>query len=48
VPNIESGEPGDLYAITGVVVPKHLDERSRQLLEEFEKLNPMNLRKDLN
>src|SRR5262249_10929244 len=47
VPNIETGELGDLYAIAKVVVPKHLDERSRQLLEEFETLNPMNLRKDL-
>jgi DnaJ-class molecular chaperone len=47
VSNLETGQRGDLYVITNIVIPKQLDERSRQLIEEFEKLNPMNLRKDL-
>ncbi len=46
VPHLETKVPGDLYVITQIIVPKTLDERSRHLMEEFEKLNPMNLRKD--
>lgn len=45
--NPETKQYGDLYMITKIVVPKQIDERSRALIEEFEKLNPMNLRKDL-
>ncbi|MFO1518991.1 MAG: DnaJ C-terminal domain-containing protein [bacterium] len=47
VPNLESQQPGDLYAISKIEVPKQLDERSRQLIEEFEHLNPLHLRRDL-
>ena len=31
---------GDLYAVIQIVAPKHLDARSRELLEEFARLNP--------
>ncbi len=44
VSNLETHVSGDLYVITKIVPPKTLDQRSRQLLEEFEKLNPMHLR----
>jgi len=47
VPNLETHQPGDLYAITKIEVPKIIDERSRHLVEEFERLNPSNPRKDL-
>jgi molecular chaperone DnaJ len=36
-----AGRPaGDLYAMVQIVTPKQLDERSRELLLEFERLNP--------
>jgi molecular chaperone DnaJ len=36
-----AGHPaGDLYAAVQIVTPRDLDERSRQLLEEFARLNP--------
>ena len=38
--NRKTNEPGDLYAILQIVVPKSLDERSRALLEEFAELHP--------
>jgi curved DNA-binding protein len=44
--NRKTNEPGDLYAILQIVVPKNLDDRSRELLEEFAKLHPENLRED--
>ena len=31
---------GDLYAVVQIVPPKRLDDRSRELLEEFARLNP--------
>jgi molecular chaperone DnaJ len=31
---------GDLYAVIQIHPPKHLDDRSRELLQEFEKHNP--------
>jgi curved DNA-binding protein len=34
------GEPGDLYVVTRIVVPKELDPESRRLVEEFARLNP--------
>lgn len=42
--NRKTNEPGDLYAILQIVVPKELDDRSRELLEEFAQLHPENLR----
>ncbi len=44
--NRKTNEPGDLYAILQIVVPKNLDDRSRELLEEFATLHPENLRED--
>ena len=44
--NRKSNAPGDLYAILQIVVPKELDDRSRELLEEFAELHPEDLRED--
>ena len=44
--NRKTNEPGDLYAILQIVVPKNLDDRSRELLEEFAKLHPEDPRED--
>ncbi|MDA0809095.1 MAG: DnaJ domain-containing protein [Planctomycetota bacterium] len=44
--NRKTNEPGDLYAILQIVVPKNLDDRSRELLEEFAELHPEDLRED--
>jgi curved DNA-binding protein len=44
--NRKTSEPGDLYAILQIVVPKELDDRSRELLEEFAELHPEDLRED--
>ncbi len=38
---------GDLYVVLKVVVPKNLDARSRELIEEFAKLNPQDPRADV-
>jgi len=36
-----AGHPaGHLYAIVQIVTPKHVDAKSRELLEEFARLNP--------
>ena len=36
-----SGKPaGDLYVVVQIHPPKALDARSRELMEEFERLNP--------
>ena len=43
--NRKTNEPGDLYAILQIVVPKNLDDRSRELLEEFAELRPEDPRK---
>ena len=40
VPGRGGGPSGDLYASIQIVPPKKLDARSRQLLEELERLNP--------
>jgi len=44
VVNLETKTKGDLYIITNVVVPKTLNEKSKELIQEFEKLNPLHLR----
>jgi len=31
---------GDLYAVVQIITPRDLDARSRELLEEFARLNP--------
>jgi molecular chaperone DnaJ len=40
VPAAGSRPPGDLYAVVQIVPPARLDARSRDLLEEFARLNP--------
>lgn len=40
-------KPGDLYAELVVVLPKEMDDASRQLLREFEERNAFNPRQDL-
>jgi len=42
-----SGESGDLVVEVKLVLPPSLDERSKSLLEEFGRLNPADVRKDL-
>jgi molecular chaperone DnaJ len=42
-----SGESGDLVVEVRLVLPPALDERSKSLLEEFGRLNPADVRKDL-
>jgi curved DNA-binding protein len=37
---------GDLFAVLKIVVPKKIDDRSRELMEEFAKLNPQSPRAD--
>jgi molecular chaperone DnaJ len=41
VPGSGSKPAGDLYAVIQIVPPPSLDARSRQLLEEFARLNPV-------
>jgi molecular chaperone DnaJ len=47
MPRLERGGRGDLYIEVELRVPRIEDERSRQLLEEFARLNHSDLRKDL-
>jgi len=37
---LKDGRRGDLYAVLQIHPPKKLDKRSRELLEEFQQLNP--------
>lgn len=46
ITNRKTNEPGDLFVILQIVVPKELDDRSRELLEEFAELHPEDLRED--
>ena len=41
VPASASGPAGDLYTVVQIQPPKRLDARSRELLEEFAKRNPV-------
>ena len=40
----DGGPPGDQIVIVQIITPKSLDVRSREILEEFGKLNPDNPR----
>jgi molecular chaperone DnaJ len=42
-----TGEAGDLVVEVRLVLPASLDERSKSLLEEFGRLNPADVRRDL-
>jgi curved DNA-binding protein len=41
------GERGDLYVQMKVIVPRNIDDRSRELFEEFIRRNPLNPRADV-
>ena len=38
---------GDQYVIIKIIIPKDIDQKSKGLLEEFQKLNPSNPRQDM-
>ena len=40
-------EVGDLFVVLKIVVPRKIDEKSRELLEEFGRLNPQTPRADV-
>lgn len=40
VPSANGSAPGDLYAVVQIRPPRKLDDRSRELLEEFRRINP--------
>ena len=46
VPSLGSGPQGDLIVEIRLVLPRLGDERSKELLQEFGKLNPENVRKE--
>ena len=45
-PHIKDKTRGDQYVIIKIIAPKGLDQKSKNLLEEIEKLNPYDPRKD--
>jgi molecular chaperone DnaJ len=47
VPSERDGSPGDLIVEVRVVLPPLVDERSKELLREFGRLHPENVREDL-
>jgi molecular chaperone DnaJ len=47
VPSSRDGRRGDLVVEVRLVLPRVLDERSKELLREFGRLNGDNVRKDL-
>jgi molecular chaperone DnaJ len=47
VPSPRDGRRGDLVVEVRLVLPKILDERSKELLREFGRINGENVRKDL-
>jgi len=40
-------DPGDQFVVIQIVTPDSLDDRSREILEEFDRLNPLDPRADL-
>lgn len=47
VPSPRDGRRGDLVVTVRIVLPRVMDERSKELLREFGRLNPDNLREEL-
>lgn len=47
MPSLRGGPPGDLLVEVVVVAPKVVDERSKELMREFARLNPENPRSTL-
>jgi len=48
VPSPRDGRRGDLVVEVQLVLPKMLDERSKELLREFGRINANDVRRDLN
>jgi DnaJ-class molecular chaperone len=46
-PSLRTGVRGDLVAEVRIVLPEVLDERSKELLREFGRINQEDVRKDL-
>jgi len=46
LPYLNSSSRGDEYVKIKIMVPKHVDSRSRELLEEFQRLNKFNPRRN--
>ena len=44
MPSLRGGQPGDLFVEVAVAVPAVVDEKSKDLLREFARLNPENPR----
>ena len=42
-----SQQQGDLFAVVQLHLPAELDERSKELVQEFQQLNPANPRAEL-
>jgi len=47
LPSLRGGHRGDLVVTVRLVLPKVMDERSKELMREFGRLNPDNVREDL-
>ncbi|MCB1050078.1 MAG: molecular chaperone DnaJ [Acidobacteria bacterium] len=47
VPSLRGGTAGDQFVEVFIVVPRIADERSKEILREFERLNPTNPRENL-
>ena len=47
IPHLKGGGRGDKYVTVQVSIPKNLDENSKELLKQFEKLNPHNPRENI-
>lgn len=47
VPHLKGGGRGDQYITVKISIPKNLDENSKKLLKEFERLNPHKPRKNI-
>lgn len=47
VSHIKGKGKGDQYVIIKIILPKNIDEKSKSLLQEFQKLNPYDPRQDL-
>ena len=45
VPHLKSGGQGDQFVTVKIVAPRNLDSRSQDLLREFARLNPVDLRR---
>lgn len=46
-PSLKNEGKGDFYVTTQIVIPHNIDSRSRSLLAEFDRLNPINPREGL-